>query len=95
MKNTLSYLSDEIALSTFDRPHLEFASSVWNALLEYDSKTLKSVQLRGTLTKESHHQLYENRLVRLGLTDLKTRRERGYFTNLQDGARSREGKLVR
>ena len=58
----------------------------WNSLhhphLEYDSKTLESVQRRSTLTKESHHLPYEKRLERLGLTDLKTRRERGNFIQI-------------
>ena len=47
MKNIFSSWSDKIAKNiypTFVRPHLEFASSDWNPHLEYDSKTLKSVQ---------------------------------------------------
>ena len=79
MKNTFSSWSDDIAriiYQTFVRTHLEFASSVWNPQLEYDSKTLESVQRRATLNKESHHLPYEKRLERLGLTDLKTTRER-------------------
>ena len=85
MKNTFSSWSDEIAkiiYPTFVRPHLEFASSVWNPHLEYDSKTLESVQRIATLTRESHHLPYEKRLERLGLTDLKTRRERGDFIQI-------------
>ncbi len=85
MKNTFSSWSDEIAriiYPTFVRPHLEFASSIWNPHLEYDSKTLESVQRRATLTKESHHLSYENRLKKLGLTDLKTRRVRGDFIQI-------------
>ena len=95
IKNTFSSWSNEIAriiYPRFVRPRLEFASSVWNPHLEYDSKTLESVQRRATLTKESHHLPSEKRMERQGLTDLKTRRERGDF---QDCARSREGKLVR
>ena len=74
--------TDEIAqivYPTFIRSHLEFVSSVWNPHLEYDSKTLESIQLRATLTKESQHLPYEERLKRFGLTYLKTRRERGDF----------------
>ena len=85
MKNTFSSWTDEIAqivYPTFIRPHLEFASSVWNPHLEYDSKTLESVQRSATLTKESQHLPYEERLKRLGLTDLKTRRERGDFIQI-------------
>ena len=47
MKNTFSSWSGEIAriiYPAFVRPHLEFAASVWNPRLEYDSKTLESVQ---------------------------------------------------
>ena len=43
---------------------------------------MESVQRRATLTKESHHLPYEKRLERLGLTDLKTRRERGDFIQI-------------
>ena len=74
MKNTLSSRPDRIAriiYPTFFRPQLEFYSSVWNPQLDYDSKTLESVQRRATLTKESHHLPYEKRLERLRLTDLK------------------------
>ena len=78
-KNTFSSLSDKIAriiYPTFVQPHLECASSVWNPHQEYNSKTLESVQRRASLTKESHNLPYEKRLERLGLTDLKTRREK-------------------
>ena len=47
--NTFSSWLDEIAwiiYSIFTRPNLEFASSVWNPHLEYDSKTLESVQCK-------------------------------------------------
>ena len=80
MKITFSSWSDEMAqiiYSKFVRPHLEFVSSVRNQHLEYDSKTLESVQRKAILSKESHHMSDEERLKRLGLTDLKTRRELG------------------
>ena len=54
--------------------HLELVSSVWNPKLEYDSKKLEGVQRKAILTKESPHLSYEERLKRLDLTDLKTRR---------------------
>ena len=50
--------------------------------LEYDSKTLESVQRRETLTKESHHLPYAKRLEILGLTDLKAISERGDFIQI-------------
>ena len=68
MKNTFSSWSDEIAriiYLKFVRPQLEFASSVWNPHIEYDSKTLKRVQRRATLINESHRLPYEKRLKRL------------------------------
>ena len=43
---------------------------------------MKSVQRRATLTKELQHLPYEERLKRLGLTNLKTRRERGDFIQI-------------
>ena len=52
MNNTFSSWSNEIAriiYPTFNRLHLEFASSAWNPHLEYDSKTLESVQRIATL----------------------------------------------
>ena len=76
MKNTVSSRSDLIVRiidPKFVRPHLVLASSVWNPHLECYSKTLDSVQRKATLTKESHHLLYEERLEKLCLTDLKTR----------------------
>ncbi len=83
MKNTFGSWSDKIARiinPTFVRSHQEFGSSVWNPHLEYDSKTLESVQRRATLTKESHRLPYEKRLE--GLTDLKTIREREDFIQI-------------
>ena len=83
MKSTFSCLSDDIArliYPTFIRPHLEFASSVWNLYLKNESNTLERVKRRATLTRESYHLIYHERLERLGLTDLSSRREKGNFT---------------
>ena len=85
MKNTFSYWSDKIArvvYRMFIKPHWEFASSAWSPHLEYDSKRLESFQRRANLMKESHHLPYEERLKRLSLTDLKTRRERSDFIQI-------------
>ena len=74
---TFSSWSDEIAriiYPSFARLHQSGTSSVWNPPLEYDSKKLESVQRRATLRKESHHLKYEERLQRVGLTNLKKRR---------------------
>ena len=44
--------------------------------------SLESVQRRASLTKEPQHLPYEERLKILSLTDLKTRRERGDFIQI-------------
>ena len=98
MKSTFSYWSDDIAriiYPTFIRQNLEFASSVWNSDLKYDSNKLKSVQRRGTLTTESYHLPYQEELERLDLTHLSCMRERADFiyTDLQNRSRPRESKL--
>ena len=59
----------------------------------YDSKTLKSVQRRATLTKESDHLPYEERLG-VARPEDKTWKRR-LHTDLQDYARYKVGKLVR
>ena len=73
IENTFSLTSDEIAriiYPTLVRPHLEFASSVWNTDLEYDSKTLEIVQRRSTLTKESHRLPYKKRQETCNFTQI-------------------------
>ena len=45
-------------------------------------KTIESVQVKATLTKESQHLPYEKRPERLSLTGLKKRRERGDFIQI-------------
>ena len=60
--------------------HFEFALIVLNPYLEYDSKLIFTV--RATFMKESHHLSFENILLILGLTDLKTRRESGDFIQI-------------
>ena len=82
MKNTFKCWSDEIVriiYPTFIRPHLEFASSVWNPNRKKDIDTLEKVQRRATKTLESRHLSYENRIKKLGLTTLEQRRHRGDF----------------
>ena len=62
MKNTLSSWADEIAqivYPSFIRPHLEFASSVWNPNLEYDSKTLE--MSNEELFSRKNHNIYRTR----------------------------------
>ena len=67
MKKTFKYWSDDlvnIIYSTFIRPHLEFASSVWNPNRKTDIDTLERVQRRATKTIESRHLSYEKRMSR-------------------------------
>lgn len=64
--------------TTFVRPHLEYASVVWNPYNKQDIKVLESVQRRATkLCPELRGLRYEDRLDKLGLTTLVDRRERG------------------
>jgi len=82
MRNTFRFWTDDIArmiYPTFIRPHLEFASSVWNPSSKSDIQILENVQHRATRTVESRHLAYEARLGRLNLSTLRDRRERGDF----------------
>ena len=80
MRNTFRYWSDEVAqivYPTFVRPHLEFASSVWNPRRKKDIAILEKVQHRATKTYNSRHLNYEDRLIKFGFTTLEQRRHRG------------------
>jgi hypothetical protein len=60
------------------RPHLEFASAVWNPYLEGDEKVLENVQRRAMRIPFSLRKMSEDdRLKSWGLTTLKERRVRG------------------
>ena len=57
------------------RPHLEFASPVWNPYLARDINLLETVQRRATKRIHSiRHLPYSGRLASLGLDTLKLRR---------------------
>ena len=60
------------------RPHLEYASSVWNSIsVEHETK-LESIQRRATkMVIDLRTMSYEDRLETLGLTKLELRRKRG------------------
>ena len=57
------------------RPHLEYASEIWNPYLIGDMQTLEKVQRRATkLVPELRHLDYTSRLVALNLPSLLYRR---------------------
>ncbi|CAF0783566.1 unnamed protein product [Brachionus calyciflorus] len=60
------------------RPHLDYAVSVWNPYLKQDINLIEKVQERATkMVKPLKHLSYEERLAKLGLSSLETRRIRG------------------
>ena len=63
---------------TFVRPILDFAVQVWSPYLNDDIEKIERVQRRATkIIPELRHLNYEERLVKLNLTTLSTRRARG------------------
>jgi ribonuclease P/MRP protein subunit RPP40 len=64
--------------TTYIRPHLEFAVSIWSPYLEKDIKVLESVQHRVIKAIKGYNSLeYLEKLDKLGLTTLDVRRRRG------------------
>ena len=60
----------------FGRTHLEFASVVWNQLSAAEIKLVEGVQHRATgMVLELREIAYYQRLEKLGLTDLESRRK--------------------
>ncbi|XP_065664398.1 uncharacterized protein LOC136086057 [Hydra vulgaris] len=60
------------------RPHLEFAAPVWSPSNKNNINDLEKIQRRATkLAPELKHLSYTERLTKLGLTTLETRRIRG------------------
>ena len=81
MRKTFRYFDIRlfnIIYPTFVRPHLEFASAVWNSLSVKDTRRIEGVQRRATkMVTELRGMDYNLRLKELGLTTLETRRKRG------------------
>jgi hypothetical protein len=80
IKRSFEYIDQDMFLTlykTLVRPHLEYASSVWNPSLKKNIRCLEKVQRRATkLIKELNCLSYHERLTSLGLTTLEYRRKR-------------------
>ena len=78
IKRTFSYLEPQmvrILYITLIRPHLDYASVVWNPYQSGDIKTLEQVQRRVTRACPSiAHLTYDDRLIALNLPSLLYRR---------------------
>lgn len=74
-------ISSELMLNifkTYIRPLLEYASSVWCPYFVKDIELIEKVQRRATKVPQALKFLsYEERLLKLGITTLKERRDRG------------------
>ena len=81
IRRTFCYLDTELfkkLYTTFVRPHLEYAQSVWSPHLRSQIKQLENVQIRATkLVDGMKNMEYSDRLKQLGLPTLIYRRERG------------------
>jgi hypothetical protein len=79
LKNSFTYYTSNIAkivYPVFVRPHLEFASSVWNPHQKKLICMLENVQRRATKTSDNWKMTYEERLNKMGLTNISIRRKR-------------------
>ena len=81
LRKTFKFFNAEIfkiLYPTFVRPHLEYASSVWNSISMQHETKLEGIQRRATkMVVETRTMEYEDRLKALGLTTLELRRKRG------------------
>jgi hypothetical protein len=83
-----TFLSRDVELwtslyRTYVRPHLEFAVSAWNPYLRRDVAILEKVQRRVTRLPTALRSVqYDERLERMGLTTLESRRVRGDLIEL-------------
>ena len=81
IRRTFSFLDAETfrkLYTSFVRPHLEYANTVWSPFLRKHIKMLESVQERATKLVDGMKSMeYEERLQKLDLPTLQHRRERG------------------
>ena len=81
IKNSFSYFDAELVRLLYVslvRPHLEFAVPVWNPYLKKDIEKLEDIQHKVTrLVPGLRKKGYNDRLEKLRLTTLETRRKRG------------------
>ena len=81
LRKTFKFFNVElfkILYPTFVRPHLEYASSVWNSISIQHKTKLEGIQRRATkMVIELRTMEYEDRLKALGITTLELRRKRG------------------
>ena len=81
IRRTFCYLDAELfkkLYTTFVRPHLEYAQSVWSPHLRSQIKQLENVQIRATKLVDGMRDMeYSDRLRMLDLPTLLYRRERG------------------
>lgn len=80
IKHTFSAIDKNAFLCLYKslvRPHLEYASTVWSPVLKRDKDALEQVQRRATrLVEGLSHLSYGERLAKLELPTLSSRRER-------------------
>ena len=68
----------KLLYTTYIRPHLEFAATVWNPFLKDDISTLDAVQRKVTKTVTNlRHLPYDDRCKAFNITKLDLRRTRG------------------
>ena len=81
IRRSFSYLDGHLfkkLFTTFVRPHLEYAQSVWSPHLQKYINAIEKVQIRATkLVDGLKHLEYEERLKKLDLPTLAHRRTRG------------------
>ena len=81
VRRTFSYLSEELFRNiylTYIRPHIEYCAQVWSPYLRGDIEKLEKFQRRATKLVPTLSELpYEERLARLQIPTLESRRSRG------------------